>query len=119
MELIKSKLVYIMDKSYDNLKIYEDIFLRQYKKYETKFFTHCSDLEQNVKQNIPDIVIIDGDSDYGMITANKIRLVSKSIKIIISATTDKLALEALRIGFFGFLIKPIEEGKIKEIMKKV
>jgi len=118
MRLFKKKM-YVMDKNYETLKKYESMMGELYPKDKITYFTHYSELEKFIKDDIPNIVILDGDSPYGIITAKRVKEINNKIKIIISSSKEDMALEAYQNGINGYLKKPFNVETIKETIKNV
>jgi len=112
----KKMKIYIMDKSFEYLKKYEVIVNSLYSKENVKYFTHCSDLEKAVKQEVPDAVFIDVDNEFGYVCAKRIKELNSNLKIIITTSENRLALEALQHGKFLILQKPFDKENIKKIL---
>jgi len=120
MNLFRKEIkIYIMDKNFETLKEYENIMNILHPKDIIKYLTHYDDLEILVKEDVPDIVILDVDSPYGIITAKKIKELNNKIKIILSSSKDSIALDAYTNGINGYFKKPFTIEIVKETIKNL
>ncbi len=115
----KGTLLYIMNKNYETLKEYETLLEKIFPNRPKKYVTHYGDLERLIQDNVPNVVLLDGDSPYGLITAKKIKKENKNIKIILSSSKDNVALDAYQNGIDGYLKKPFTVETIKKILETI
>jgi len=105
--------IYIMDCDYEVMKKSESL-INSYPKHKAKCFTTHQQLIDAVRSVPPDIVLVDVDSYSGLSAVKTIQAVSPETKIIMMSEENEKVSEYFRLHVGGFLLKPIEEEKLKE-----
>jgi len=105
--------IYIMDSDYEVMKKSESL-INSYPKYKAKCFTTHQQLIDAVRKAPPDIVLVDVDSYSGLSAVKTIQAVSPDIKIVLMSEEREKLSKYFELHTCGFLLKPIEEEKLKE-----
>lgn len=83
-------------------------------------FDNVADLMENYDSVRPDFTFIRlGNTAFsGLRAAERLKALDAYAKIIFVSQTDRYALYAFQAGAVGFLMEPVDEGKVREIVLK-
>lgn len=111
-------LINITDGDYEVMKRLESL-INNAANTNAKCFTTPQKLIDAVRETPPDIVLVDVDSSCGSSAVGIIRSASPETKIIIMSAEKEKAAECFKLNSDGFLLKPIEEEKLREQLFRV
>jgi len=110
--------IFIMDSDYEVMKKLEEL-INCNPKYKAKCFTGPQSLVEAVRHETPGAVILDFDMQSSYSAVNTIKRESPDIKIVMMSENKCKAVELFELGLDGFLLKPIEEEKLREQLFRV
>jgi len=110
--------IYITDSDYDIMKQLESLILTHLK-LQAKCFTTHQLLLDAVRKTPPDIVLVDMDAVNGSSAVHLIQSVDPEIGIILMSAERAKVSECFKHHTDGFLLKPIDEEKLKEQLYRV
>ncbi|MDD6266115.1 MAG: hypothetical protein PUB34_07445 [Clostridia bacterium] len=111
--------LFVLDRDYYTLKKFDTVLSSLDGKSSFLFFTNTTDFIQAVKNDTPDAIIVDADSNLGIETVKKILNFEIFPKIIISSSSDKFAVDAVNLRLFEYMLKPVSEKDIKDLYSKL
>lgn len=111
--------LFVLDRDYYTLKKFDTVLSSLDGKSSFLFFTNTTDFIQAVKNDTPDAIIVDADSNLGIETVKKILNFEIIPKIIISSSSDKFAVDAVNLRLFEYMLKPVSEKDIKDLYSKL
>jgi len=109
--------IFVMDRSYYDLKNYDQIFASIEGKNDVRFFTSANDLLHELDNSSPDLIIMDIDARNSLNVANTIMGNGNKRNVVFASNSSNMASEAMNMHCSGYLIKPIYKELIVDQMK--
>jgi len=110
--------IHIMDSDYEVMKELESL-INSYPKTKAKCFTTHQQLVDAVREAPPDMVFVDIDPVNGLPAVRMIQAASPDTKVVILSKEKEKVSAFFELHTSGFLLKPIEEEKLKEQLFRV
>jgi len=110
--------IYIVDSDYEVMKRLESL-INSYPNHKARCFTTPQQLVDAVRKTPPDLAFMDIDCANGASAVKLVQSLSPGTGIIIMSGEREKASEYFRLHTGGFLIKPVEEEKLKEQLFRV